>query len=174
MNAPRLQFQVSYSPQEDRVLLRGSFPSGQAMAVWLTRRVTLGLFDGADAISGAVARENAPAAAPADVKQALRAFEREAATAQADTRTPFDPGEPDPALGDAIKLVTRVKLNAKSEKAVRVVLTTQDKLDIAFTLPRKSFLQLWGMIEKIVADKTDWLRASNLAPPGTAVSATRH
>lgn len=176
MAGPKLQFQVSYSPEEDRVLLRGSFPSGQAMALWLTRRVVLGLFDGADALTGAVAERAAPPSpAPADIKQAVRAFEREAATAEADTETPFEPGRPDPKLGETAKLVTKVTLTAKSEKSVRVVFTTADKLDIAFTLPRRSFLQLWGMIERIVGDKTGWLRAGTAAPAaGAPVSTTRH
>lgn len=166
----QLQFQVSYAADEDRLLLRASFPSGQSMAVWLTRRVTFGLFEGAEAITGIT-----QPAAPREVKKAIGEFERQAAAAKADTKTPFKPAAPHPSLGDDIKLVVRVKLTADGDKLVKVVLATKDKLDLGFTVPRTSFLQLWATMEKLVAEQSGWASgampsAAALAPP----SSTRH
>lgn len=168
----QLQFQVSYVQDEDRLLLRGSFPNGQSMSVWLTRRVTLGLFDGAEAISGAT-----QPAAPREIKQAITQFERQAAAAKADTKTPFKPAQPHPSLGDDIKLVIKVKLTAGGDgKAVKVVFSTKDKLDLTFTVPRQSFLQLWGTMDRIVSEQSGW-RSSPPAGTGMAMapaSATKH
>lgn len=166
----QLQFQVSYAADEDRILLRGSFPSGQSMAVWLTRRVTFGLFEGAEAISGVT-----QPTAPREVKRAIGEFERQAAVAKADTQTPFQPAKPHPSLGDDIKLVVRVQLSTQGDKLVKVVLSTKDKLDLGFTVPRNSFLQLWGTMEKIVAEQAGW--QSGTMPSASALvpaSATRH
>jgi len=166
----QLQFQVSYLADEDRMLLRASFPSGQSMAVWLTRRVTFGLFEGAEAISGIT-----QPAAPREVKKAIGEFERQAAVAKADTKTPFKPAAPHPSLGDDIKLVVRVTLTAEGDKLVKVVFATKDKLDLGFSVPRTSFLQLWATMEKIVAEQSGWTSGAMPSAAGLVpASATRH
>jgi hypothetical protein len=167
----QLQFQFSYAGDEDRLLLRGTFPTGQSMSVWLTRRVTFGLFEGAEAISGAV---KAPAA-PREVKQAIAAFERQAAAAKADTKTPFRPAAPHPTLGDEVKLVVKIALSAQGDKLIKVVLTTKDKLDLTFNLPRQSFLQLWSAMDRVVTEQAGWrVGPASATPSIVGGSATRH
>lgn len=156
--APRVQFKLSYSEVEDRILFSGTFADGQEMNLWFTRRLTLGFLDLAGRISAAT---SGPGAADPSVKKEIAAFQKDAAVQAADKSTPYDAGTPHQELGAAPLLVNRVTVTpqrtGEGEDRVSLVFGLIDQRQISFPIGRDAFLTIWDMIDELVRVKTGWL-----------------
>lgn len=101
------QIQIRYDAMEDRALLRVATTDGNEFRFWITRRYARLLWA---ALSGSAAR-SAPAVAQAEpaARQAVVAFEQQAALARADFDTGFTEHHRATPLGDRPILLARVK-----------------------------------------------------------------
>ena len=101
------QIQIRYDAVEDRALLRVATTDASEFRFWITRRYARLLWT---ALSGSAAR-SAPAAAQAEpaAREAVVAFEKEAALARADFDTGFTEAPRSTPLGDQPVLLARVK-----------------------------------------------------------------
>ena len=101
------QIQLRYEPLEDRALLRLSTAEREEFRFWVTRRyarLLLGALTGRAGRSTRALEQAAPAA-----RDAVVAFEHEAAIARSDFRTRFRDRPASTPLGDAPVLLARVK-----------------------------------------------------------------
>lgn len=152
--APRVQFKLSYSDVEDRILFSGTFADGQEMNLWFTRRLTLGFLDLAGKVSAAT---SGPGAADPVAKKEIAAFQKDAAVQAADRSTPYDAGTPHQDLGAAPLLVNRISVKPEGEDRVSLVFGLTDQRQISFPIARDAFLTIWDMIDELVRNKTGWL-----------------
>lgn len=163
-DGPRLQFRVQYHQEEDRILLSGAFPNGSSMALWLTRHLAFGFID----IAGRVARDTAAAADP-DTQAQIADFDREAASRSVDRESGYAGGRN--TLGPDPVLINRIGLTPRDNGEVTVVFGLTDKRDLSFSLPRKTFLALWDLLEELVRTKTPWLTMPDFAEVALSGSA---
>lgn len=162
--APRVQFKLSYSEVEDRILFSGTFADGQEMNLWFTRRLTLGFLNLAGKVSAAT---SGTGAADPVAKKEIAAFQKDAAVQAADRSTPYDAGTPHQELGAAPLLINRVSVKPEGEDRVSLVFGLTDQRQISFPIARDAFLTIWDMIDELVRSKTGWLSPSeNLAREG--------
>ncbi|MBT4160166.1 MAG: hypothetical protein HOC70_03100 [Gammaproteobacteria bacterium] len=105
------QLQMSYSPEEDRILLRVNTDNGEEFRFWLTRRFSQLLVQ-ALAAHRAVDPDVSTQATPV-AKQAVQTFKQEAAQEKGDFEQEFRQSESFP-LGD--KPVLAYKLSYSIEK----------------------------------------------------------
>ena len=152
--APRVQFKLSYSDVEDRILFSGTFADGQEMNLWFTRRLTLGFLDLAGKISAAT---SGTASADPVAKKEIAAFQKDAAVQSADRSTPYDAGTPHQDLGAAPLLINRVSVKPQGEDRVSLVFGLTDQRQVSFPIARDAFLTIWDMIDELVRTKTGWL-----------------
>lgn len=103
--------QMTYDPEQDRLLFRTSTRDGDEFRFWLTRRLVKGL---RPLLQETLAREvqvQVPAGDDQARREVLR-FRREQATRQADFQTPYqESGERRHPLGEEPLLVARVELS---------------------------------------------------------------
>ena len=103
------QIQFRYDPHEDRALLRIITSARQEFRFWVTRRYAKLMWAGlikSTAPSQTIASE--PPSSEA-VREAMIAFEQEAAIAQADFKTQLNDSDTTTPLGDAPVLLARLK-----------------------------------------------------------------
>jgi hypothetical protein len=101
------QIQIRYDAVQDRALLRVATSDANEFRFWITRRYARLLWQ---ALAGSAARST-PAVAQAEpaARQAVVAFEKEAALARADFDTGFAEQRRETPLGDQPVLLARVK-----------------------------------------------------------------
>lgn len=165
----KLQFRVSYSDVEDRILLSGSFVDGSELSLWLTRRLTFGLTDLAKSFVTQTSKTENP-----ELRDRMVDFERDAATRVADRKTPYEGGTPHQDLGSQPLLVNRLTIKPESgEQGERVTLQfgVIDGRMISFPIPRQTFLAIWNMIEELIRTRTGWLEAPRHISEGDAPQA---
>ncbi len=149
----RVQFRLSYSEVEDRILYSGTFADGQEMNLWFTRRLTLGFLELADRVSVSTSGVSAN---PTAMKE-VAAFQKDAAMQSADLSTPYDGGAPHQELGEAPLLVTKVTVKPEGEGRITLTFGLADKRQISFPVARDVFLTIWNLIDELVRKKTGWL-----------------
>lgn len=168
--APRVQFRLSYSDVEDRILFSGTFADGQEMNLWFTRRLAIGFLDLAEEISAATASVPGAAGsadtATAEMKKEIAAFQKDAAVQSADRATPYDAGTPHRELGTAPLLVNKISVTpqktGEGEDRIVLVFGLTDKRQVSFPIGRGAFLTIWDMVEELVRVKTGWLSVPKL------------
>lgn len=138
------QFNASYLPAEDRILMRVTMASDEEYRFWLTRACLRGFFRQVDAWL-----------APRDMSNAatVQAFQREAGIAQADFQTPLRPGESLP-LGDAPVLVESIDVEAGSE-SVCIAMTLADKRQANFNISGDVLVGVHHLLRQTV-QAADW------------------
>lgn len=159
----KLQFRVSYSEVEDRILLSGSFVDGSELSLWLTRRLTFGLTDLAKSFLTQTSKTENP-----ELRERMADFERDAATRVADRNTPYEGGKPHEALGETPMLVNRLTIKPEGDARVVLQFGIIDGRMISFPIPRQTFLAIWDMMEELIRTRTGWLEA----PPHISVVET--
>ena len=121
------QVNVSYSGEQDRLLIRINSLAGEEFRAWLTRRLALKLLPHL----GRTAQEQmqqqfpaAPATAPLDAQrqQLVNNFQKEAAVYDGDYQTPFKDQPAALPLGEEPLLVTEVSFTPLAEGKLQVVL----------------------------------------------------
>ena len=150
----KLQFRVSYSEVEDRILLSGSFVDGKELNLWLTRRLTFGLTGLAQKFAAQTTKVENPV-----LKDQMADFERDAASRSSDRATPYEGGTPHKELGEAPLLVNRLTLKPEGEERVILQFGVTDGRLISFPIPRKTFLAIWDMMEELIRVRTGWLES---------------
>lgn len=103
------QIQFRYDPHEDRTLLRLTTTTRHEFRFWVTRRYAKLLWAG---LTGSAARGTAVTPA---LREAVLAFEQEAAIAHGDFKTRFDDADTCTPLGDAPVLLARLKCMRRDE-----------------------------------------------------------
>ena len=116
------QLSVCYQPDQDRILISLNTTDGQELQVWLTRRITLGLWPMFNRI--AIDHFAVPADAKTDGFVDLKALDQKTRTVLADMRrqevlqtldfkTPYKTGAAGKPLGDTPLLLTEINLTPR-------------------------------------------------------------
>ncbi len=147
------QLQMSYSPEEDRILLRVNTNTGEEFRFWLTRRFSQILVK-ALADHRAVDPDVSTQATP-DAKQAVQTFKQEVAQEKGDFNQEFKQSESFP-LGDtpvlAYKLSYAIEANKlklsiepKSGQGINIVLDSVLNFNVNKLLRSASETGKWGL-----------------------------
>ena len=114
------QLSVTYSSEQDRILLRVNTTAGEELRLWFTRRLTLGLWPLLNKVVAehvarqeAVKSPGAAAVASADdeTKKMLAEFKKEETLQQADFKTPYKEKPAVLPLGAEPLLVTEINVS---------------------------------------------------------------
>jgi hypothetical protein len=121
------QLSVTYQPEQDRILLRVNSTSGEEMRLWLTRRLTLGLWPvlGKIQTEQLLKTESAGSAlekADDDLRRMLADFRKEEFLQKADFDTPYEDKENLPLGADPL-LVTDVDATPLPSGRLRLAFT---------------------------------------------------
>ncbi|MDP6708019.1 MAG: hypothetical protein QF893_16875 [Alphaproteobacteria bacterium] len=155
-----LQFSASYSKVEDRITLRGAFPDGNEVRLWLTRRLTRGFLGAIDQLAQRLvpAGSNDPAG-----QQMMVDFAREAAVQSADFEQPYAEGTPLPPMAEGPRLVKTLSLTPGEGAYVAVTFGLVPKGRVDCVLPAAVVWNLAHLIAR-QADRAGW----DLPPPTAA------
>lgn len=148
------QLQLSYSADEDRILLRVNTTSGDEFRFWLTRRFSILMIEALEAhraVDPDVSAQTNEAA-----RQAIQEFKREEATSQGNFQEEFTQSENFP-LGDvpilAHKLtygVSGMNLNLsiepRSGQGINIVLDPQLNHNVSKLLRSAAETAQWGLV----------------------------
>ncbi|WP_056178262.1 hypothetical protein [Pseudorhodoferax sp. Leaf267] len=143
------QVSVTYREEQDRILVRINTAQGEELRLWFTRRLVLGLWpvlNKAVVQAGELAAVAAGRPAPADqaARQAIGAFEREAALSKANFTAPYQSAEKAALpLGAEPLLVSEVRITPHASGALQIAF--QEKLPDLPT-PRGFQLELRGAL----------------------------
>ena len=151
------QLNATYSPEEDRVILRVTTSAGEEFRLWLTRAcVAQVLVSGSRASLARLEKEHAPAQA-----KVIAEFQHEAVR-QTTRFTTFEPA-PNLPLGPQPLLVRKVTAGIDGDvHALQWLLQDQRLLTIRFT---DQLLGKLRLLLETIADKAQWNLAHALADP---------
>ncbi len=164
------QLQISYSADEDRILLRINTTSGDEFRFWLTRRFSALLIKALEAHRAADPDISTQPTAAA--KQAVQEFKQEEATSQSNFQEEFKPSEKFP-LGEAPLLAYKLsykvdgaKLNLSIEPrnspGISIVLDPQLNHNVSRLLRSATETAQWGLVwESATPQTTDESRVVN-------------
>ncbi len=140
------QFNVTYSADEDRMLLRAILTNNEEYRFWLTRASLKPFFQ-------FIEQWLQPAnSLPAE---AVKAFHREASVAGADFQTPLKPGEIFP-IGETPVLVRKIDVQTEpGSPAVRLILKIPENRLATFNIDEQVLASLNALLQKAVRG-TDW------------------
>jgi hypothetical protein len=121
------QVNVSYSGEQDRLLIRINSLNGEEFRAWLTRRLTLKLLPhlGKTAQAQIEQQFQPPAAGaplPAQKEQMLKNFKKEAAVYDGDFQTPYKEKPAALPLGEEPLLVTELSFTPLADAKLQVTL----------------------------------------------------
>lgn len=155
------QFQASYQPEQDRVLVRVNTFSGEELRFWLTRRLTLRLFPYISQMSKQRLLTS-PAATSHDGANAcaLAEFAKQEVLQRADFNKPFDSHGADLPLGQTPMLTTAVHIAPATGDSYRLkfeerVADGAGTRSIELTLEPPLLVGLLHVLEKVL-EQTDW------------------
>ncbi len=150
--ARELQFSISFAPKEDRLLMRGAFPDGTEVRLWLTRRITRGIQKLADEVSKRMVKGDVTSE---DAKHKVAQFSRHEAVQQADYGQAFKKGEPHPKMGSQPLLVVSVSFTVLEGDRIGVVFDLEDGKRMSFAMEAD---HLWGLVHLVMrqAAAADW------------------
>ncbi|MDA0978516.1 MAG: hypothetical protein O3B72_08160, partial [Proteobacteria bacterium] len=157
------QLQMSYSAEEDRILLRLNSSAEEEFRFWITRRFALILHQALQAHRQAdpdVAIQPTP-----DAQQAVQEFKQQAAQSRGNFKEEFKPSAKLP-LGDApllaFKLSYRIEggklhlsMQPKTGRGISLVLDSQLNFNVTRLLRSASEAGKWGL---------DWGSTADLVP----------
>lgn len=159
------QINVSYSEQEDRLLLRVSTTDADEIRLWLTRRLTFALCAGLDAIADAQLSGMAPNAAP--LRDAIKEFHRERVLSEMDFSSPFQSQATSYSLGEAPLLVVGSTL--VNGDMTQWGLTLADGRCINLSLPAKLMQGVYKMLTDSI-DRAGWRKPPHEQPQPAAAA----
>ncbi len=158
------QIQLSFHAGEDRLLLRVSTTGGEEFRCWLTRRFVRAL---QPALRQAlVTRPLVKVPADPSVREALIAFERQAAVVGSDFSTPFRDVARALPLGAQPLVLTRCQLRAQPDGGLLLALAPEQGQGLDLALAPKLLHSFMALLERTV-EAADW--ALPAAPAGTVL-----
>lgn len=155
------QIQLSYVPEEDRLLLRVSTREHQELRFWLTRRLVARLWP--LLVDQLAARADAGAHADPEARRSLLEFRHEAAVQQADFSAPYRDAPRETPLGAVPLLVTKARLRP-GEAGFDLWLMPAEGSGVRLSLTEAMLHSLCRMLEQTAA-RTEWGLASPLGAP---------
>ena len=165
------QIQISYVPDEDRLLLRLSTQAQEEFRLWLTRRLVKLLRPALD--QSLAAQPRIQTQASAEARQELLRFEHEKVLRAADFHTPYRATEKQLPLGPQPLVVTRISLRRQDDGGVALLLTPSQGQGVDLALTPALLHSLVALLDSALA-QSDWtLHEPNLAataPTATPVS----
>jgi len=115
------QLSLTYQADQDRILVQISTHSGEALRLWLTRRMAATLFSHLTRIATNMEIGNAQLATQDDMgKKMLMEFKKHESIAQADFMTPFKPDAAVFSIGAEPLLVTTLSLTPTGRGELRI------------------------------------------------------
>lgn len=165
--ANKVQISCSYTPEEDRILMRARLTDKDAR-MWFTRRMTLQFLGSInkifDHLSGVQAQ-------PQEQRQAVSEFRRDAAVSQANFQTPYEDDGLEPYPADGPLLVKKLNVAALDNGGVRLTFTGSTKDGVRLNLGEKELHAVVHMLNQTAA-KAQWALGAHLGQAaGTAASA---
>lgn len=155
------QLQVTYAPQEDRILLRVNTTEREEFRFWLTRRLVLRLLPG---LTRSLARQPDIGAHPdAEARREVFRFRREQALSRADFETTYQEGAESFPLGEQPVLVTGIRLRRREEDRWLLVLQPAGGQGTEILLKEDMVYSLQSLLLK-TAEGAGWGKAP-AAPP---------
>jgi hypothetical protein len=145
------QFNATYMPVEDRILMRVTLTSREEFRFWLTRICLRGFFQQVE--TWLAPQDELP-------QSAIAAFQREAGVAKADFATPLTPGENLP-LGEMPVLVQSIKIDVRGEP-VHLVMALPDSRQADFAISGDVLVGIQYMLKQAV-QAADWGLSTNVA-----------
>lgn len=159
------QVNLTYSSEEDRILLRLSTSARQEYRLWLTRR-----FVGALWPILVKASERMPGIGEQtdeDVRKALVSFQHAAAVKDADFKTAYKGSGFETPFGEAPVLLIGAQLKTSRSGAVDIALQTEDKRTVSVRLEPKLLHSLCSILAA-AARKADWSLDLSVGAPLSA------
>ncbi|MDZ7751340.1 MAG: hypothetical protein U5S82_06685 [Gammaproteobacteria bacterium] len=158
------QLQVTYAPEEDRILLRVNTTEREEFRFWLTRRLVLRLLAG---LTRSLARQPDVGAHPdPEARREVFRFRREQALAKADFKTTYREGAERFPLGEQPVLVTGVRLRRQAEGRWLLVLQPAGGQNTEIVLKEDMVYSLHSLLLK-TAEGAGWGKAqAPQAPAG--------
>lgn len=146
------QFSSTYLKVEDRLLLRGRFPDDTEVQLLLTRRLTRGLLEMVDRLSGTLVSKRV--SDPAKMK-IVAEFAREAAVENADYSKAYSAGRPHPLMKNGPRLVTSLSLAPQENGYIAVIVRLGKRDQINFLIAAHGLWSLSHLIAK-QAKAAEW------------------
>lgn len=164
------QFQVSYSAEQDRILVRLNTHSGEEIRFWLTRRMMTVLFPAMERFAKESLLQSAQATAHDGTgPDALAQFRKQEVLKQTDFETPFDTSGAPLLNGNEPLLVTAVHIQPLGERGFKIrfdeVLPAADaKRSLDFNLTPEIVTSLLHVLHKVLP-VTEWGLGANTPIP---------
>jgi len=156
------QLQVTYAPQEDRILLRVNTTEREEFRFWLTRRLVLRLLPG---LTRSLARQPDIGAHPdPEARREVYRFRREQALARADFKTTYQEGAEQFPLGEQPVLVTGIRLHRREEDRWLMVLLPPGGQGTEIVLREDMVYSLQNLLLK-TAEGAGWGKAPATPAP---------
>jgi hypothetical protein len=115
------QLQVSFEPEQDRILVRMNTHAGEELRLWLTRRMVKNLFPHMlEATAQVVATQSQLASHDGTDRDALTHFKKQESLQHSDFTTPFNSQATLLPIGDVPLLATTVHITPCADGAVRI------------------------------------------------------
>ena len=152
------QIQFRYDPHEDRALLRLTTTARHEFRFWVTRRYAKLLWAG---LTGSAARG---AALTPPQREAVLAFEQEAAIARADFKTQFDGADTSTPLGDAPVLLARLKCVQPGEGITLLAMHPLQGQGIEIRLDQTLLHSMLKLLAE-AAQSAEWELNTSIAQP---------
>lgn len=144
------QFNGTYSPIEDRIVIRFSTTDGNEFVLWLTRRVTVSLMDVLVKVADAQLSRVTPSSNPGQPVAAspvISEFRKEAIAHATQFSTPYQPAFRHP-LGEQPVLVTGFNLNSAPQVCgIEFKLLSNQSLNM--NLPTVTVYQFYLLLKKL-------------------------
>jgi len=146
------QLQMTYNPEEDRVLFRLNTNSADEFRFWLTRRYCQMLIQALNAhrdVDPDISTQATP-----DAKQAVQSFKQEAASAKGDFEQEFKQSTNFP-LGDAPQLAFKLSYSVEQGK-LKLSIQPKEGQGINLMLDQSLNFNVTKLL-KSASDKAGWL-----------------
>ena len=115
------QLSLSYQVEQDRILVQISTHSGEALRLWLTRRMVATFLPSLNRVATNVETSNVQLSTQDDMgKKMLMEFKKHESITQADFKTPFKPDAAVFPIGAEPLLVTTVNLTPTANGELRI------------------------------------------------------
>lgn len=115
------QLSVAYHLDQDRILVQINTQAGEALRLWLTRRLVLNLLPTLNQTASRVTSSSTPMASQDELGQKmLMEFKKQASVSQADFKTPFKSEAADFPLGVEPLLVTHMQMMPVGQGALQI------------------------------------------------------
>lgn len=154
----KTQVSISYQSEEDRLLLRARI-TPKDVRMWLTRRMAVHLLGSIDKIFDHL---SGTAAQPADQRQAVSDFRRDAAVAGTDFKQKYEEGDLELYPEDGPFLVHKVNFTVTKAGKVVVTLSGKEQHTVKLNLGEQELHAVIHMI-RMAGEKAQWALPASTA-----------